>query len=248
MTESPASVGGESRQMTDQGGAVAGGAVAGGAVAGAADQLRRAILRWELLPGEQLRQAELADQLRLSRVPVREALKLLEAEGLLLHKPNRGYYVRRLSNDELNQIYLMLDSLEELLLSQIKGATVREIDFLLEKNVQIERAFKRKAIHERMELNRQFHFGILSLSKQPVILDEVARLWIMAEPYRVLHLSDVTAHAEALEQHRQLVDAIKNKNVKELVALSKRHRQVSKENVSHTLHHAGFSADSDGSR
>lgn len=217
------------------------------AVADAADQLRRAILHWDLLPGEQLRQAELAERLRLSRVPIREALKVLEAEGLLLHKPNRGYYVRRLSNDELSQIYSMLDSLEELLLVQIKGATVDEIEFLLETNIELEKAFKRQAVHDLMELNRRFHFAILGLSKQAVILEEVARLWIMAEPYRVLHLSDLAAHAQTLEQHRQLVDAIKNKNRKELIALSKHHRRASKENVSQTLHRAGFSTSTPGS-
>jgi len=200
-------------------------------VARAADSVREAILRGELAPGLQLRQAELADRLGLSRVPVREALKVLETEGLLLHRPNSGYYVRHLSTEELSQVYVMLDSLEQIVLARIKGATSEQLDYLAAKNAEIEDAFRRSAVHDLMELNRDFHFGVLRLGCQPIILEEIHRLWTMSESYRVVHLHDYMSHGETLEQHRFMVEAIKRGDSKTLVKLSKAHRRVGKDSV-----------------
>src|SRR5947207_6600193 len=74
--------------------------------------LRSAILQGNLSPGEQIRQAEWADRLGISRIPVREALKSLAAEGLLSHDHNRGYFVTRFGPLEMAQIYLMRRLLE----------------------------------------------------------------------------------------------------------------------------------------
>ena len=197
----------------------------------AADTLREAILRGELAPGVQLRQAELAGQLGLSRVPVREALQVLETEGLLLHRPNSGYYVRRLSAEELSQVYVMLDLLEEVVLTNITGVPPEQLDRLVAINAELEVAFSRNAVHDRMELNREFHVGILRLGQQPIILQEIQRLWTMSESYRILHLHDHDSHTETLQQHRLMVEAIKTGDSQTLVKLAKMHRQVSKTSV-----------------
>lgn len=197
----------------------------------AANTLREAILAGELAPGVQLRQAELADKLGLSRVPVREALKVLETEGLLLYRPNSGYYVRRLSAEELSQVYVMLDLLEEVVLANIAAVPPEELDRLAALNAELEVAFSRGDVHDRMELNREFHLSIFRLGQQPVILQEIQRLWTMSDSYRVLHLHDYGAHAETLQQHRLMVEAIRTEDTGTLVKLAKMHRQESKTSV-----------------
>src|SRR5579864_7895428 len=74
--------------------------------------LRSAIVQGDLSPGEQIRQAAWADRLGTSRIPVREALKSLAAEGLLSHDHNRGYFVTRFGPHEMAQVYLMRRLLE----------------------------------------------------------------------------------------------------------------------------------------
>src|SRR3984885_13098997 len=74
--------------------------------------IREMVLSGELLPGQKVHQGELAEQLNVSRIPVREALATLRAEGILVHKPNTGFTVARFSSEDLSEIYLMRRLLE----------------------------------------------------------------------------------------------------------------------------------------
>jgi DNA-binding GntR family transcriptional regulator len=77
------------------------------------DALRAAIIAGDFAPGEQLRQATVAERFGVSRIPVREALRALAAEGLLCHAPNRGYFVKKLDVAEMEQLYWMRGLLEQ---------------------------------------------------------------------------------------------------------------------------------------
>src|SRR5262249_58597129 len=85
-----------------------------------AAELRRAIMRGDLLAGEQIRQIDWARRLGVSQVPIREALKTLAAEGILTHGHNRGYFVARFGSSEVAEIYLMRRVLERELLQTIE--------------------------------------------------------------------------------------------------------------------------------
>ena len=82
-------------------------------------QLRSRILLGQVLPGEQIRQEEMAAELGVSRVPLREALRVLAQEGLLQHERNRGYFVAKRGLHQLAQIHLMLHQLETALMRTI---------------------------------------------------------------------------------------------------------------------------------
>ncbi len=76
------------------------------------DAIREAILRGDMMPGSHLSEVELSDQLGVSRAPVREALLILEAEGLVELLPNKGAFVRGLSRGEIEEIYTLRSLLE----------------------------------------------------------------------------------------------------------------------------------------
>ena len=78
----------------------------------ALQQLRHMIVTGELTPGEQIRQQETADLLGVSRVPLREAMNVLANQGMLLHRPNQGYFVVKRAPGELAQIRRMMHALE----------------------------------------------------------------------------------------------------------------------------------------
>src|SRR5689334_1338621 len=84
-----------------------------------ADEIRSLVTRGVLAPGLQLRQTDLAERFSASRVPVREALKLLTAEGVVTHDVNRGFFVTALSSDEARQLYRMRHLLETEVLSSV---------------------------------------------------------------------------------------------------------------------------------
>ena len=77
-----------------------------------AESLRQAILSGEIVPGQRVRQEEVAERLSSSRLPVREALRMLEAEGLIEHRSNKGARVPRLSMHEVDVVYQMRERLE----------------------------------------------------------------------------------------------------------------------------------------
>src|SRR6516162_7301396 len=93
----------------------------------AADQIRDLIIRRVLLPGEKIRQVELANRVGVSRSPLREALRTLESEGIVSYEVNRGYVVSRLDRHDLEQIYRMRALLEQELLSTIARPDARTV-------------------------------------------------------------------------------------------------------------------------
>lgn len=203
----------------------------GGSVQRAASAIRTAILRRELSPGMQIRQADLAKQLRLSRIPVREALKVVETEGLVIHRPNSGYYVRRLSEAELTELYLMRDLLESEVLSRVSAVSPSAVEELVAINLRAELAVAAGDIHGMIEHNRTFHFSVLQLGGMPIVLEEIRRLWSMSESYRVFHFVDDTTQAGTLVQHREMIDALRKGDIPRLVRLSKEHRQTGEHTV-----------------
>ena len=100
--------------------------VVGAASARIAAHLREAILAGDLRPGDRIRQEEVAERFGASRLPVREALRMLEAEGLTEHETNKGARVPRLSQHEVEVVYQMRERLEPLaIIESLAGPHLR---------------------------------------------------------------------------------------------------------------------------
>jgi DNA-binding GntR family transcriptional regulator len=151
-----------------------------------AASLRRAILAGELIPGDFIRQEKWAATLGVSRLPVREALKMLTAEGLLGHDPNRGYYLVKLDVDEMAQIYLMRRLLEPELVKTIRWPTPKEMTQLRETAAKAEQALENGDPVACLGLERIIDYQIYDLSRLKIVAREVKRLWELVDPYRYL--------------------------------------------------------------
>src|SRR4051794_11916271 len=157
---------------------------ASSAVASAAESIREMIRERELLPGEPVRQQDMAERLEVSRVPIREALNSLEKEGLLRHEPNRGYFVAKLSSGQLRQIYLMRELLETALLRQVAWPDKEQLKAIVALNKDLASAAKTGQLRRVALLNREFHEAIFALSPLDTVHREVMRLWEMSDSYR----------------------------------------------------------------
>ncbi len=147
-----------------------------------ATTLRDAILAGDYAPGERIRQDELADRHGASRLPVREALRMLEAEGLVTIVANTGAWVARISVDECQEMYHMRERLEPLLLRMnVQLISEDEIDGLelladaMESSDDVERFLR---------LDREFHLSPLSGAHTAVLGDTVRSLWNRTQHYR----------------------------------------------------------------
>lgn len=176
-------------------------------VASVINQLRDMIINRRLLPGQQIRQEEMARVLGISRVPLREALRVLTTEGLLTHRPHQGYFITRLSAEELEQIGNLLEFLETELLRTVRWPNEDELAQLHAINRKIVKAAHDADVSAVNTLNRQLHTQIFRLSSLGIYLTEAEKFWTLSEPYRLLHVATTDATV-AIEQHEQLIDAL----------------------------------------
>lgn len=173
-----------------------------------AAHLRTAILAGEIAPGERIRQEEVAERLGTSRLPVREALRILEAEGLTQHTANKGSRVARLDAAELDVLYRMRERLEPLALIEslphLSEGEIRELESIHERIVAD------ADLREFMALDRAFHLGSYAGCASEQLSSSVVRLWNSTQPYRRAFMSLGGRQRRGIvdHEHRLILDAI----------------------------------------
>ena len=184
----------------------------GAASARVADYLRTAILEGRIAPGERIRQEDVAARFGASRLPVREALRMLEAEGLTEHEANKGARVPRLSRHEVDVIYQMRERLEPLALTEsIPHLGDAEIERLEEVQARIEENTDMAAF---LALDREFHLLTYSGCRIDPLTSMVTRLWNSTQHYRraFMALSGPSRMWVVNAEHRLLLDAIERRD------------------------------------
>jgi DNA-binding GntR family transcriptional regulator len=177
-----------------------------------ADYLREEILSGRIAPGERIRQEEVASRFGASRLPVREALRILEAEGLTEHETHKGARVPKLGTHEVDVVYQMRERLEPLALAE-SLPHLTEDDLLRLESMQ-ERIESSTGIDEFLVLDREFHLltyggcGIEQLSAM------VVRLWNTTQHYRrtFMHLTEPSRRWVVNAEHRLILNAVQRRD------------------------------------
>ena len=150
------------------------------------DGIRDMILKGHLKPGDRLRQDELADTFGVSTMPIREALRQLQAEGLVIFRPRRGAKVASLSVSEYEEIYRIRQELEILACrwaaEDFERIPIDRLKLLLEEIEAAEANFDE--VHRRMQLVREFFFTIFEASEKEHLLRILSSLWDLTQQYR----------------------------------------------------------------
>ncbi|MFJ5260028.1 GntR family transcriptional regulator [Streptomyces sp. NPDC088387] len=170
--------------------------------------LREAILSGAIAPGTRIRQEEIAERLGASRLPVREALRILEAEGLTEHEANRGARVPRLTAREADVVYRMRERLEPLALAQsIPALAPAAVERLADVQRRIEATTD---LGEFLDLDREFHLGSYAGCPVQQLTATVTRLWNSTQHYRRAYvaLSGPDRMWVINAEHRLILDAV----------------------------------------
>lgn len=198
--------------------------VAESAVARLIERIRSMVLSGELLPGQKVLQKELAEQLGVSRIPVREALAQLHAEGVLDHRANTGFTVGRFDSEDLAEIYLMRRLLETELIRSTDLTTV-DLPRMRKLHAKMDSVSPVSQPDEFQRLNQEFHFVLFDASSLKRVRREVARLWYMSAYYRAFYLSVQGRPEGSLQlEHKNILDAIEKNDRKQLIKFSDEHR------------------------
>ena len=197
----------------------------GGAVSRAAADIRALILQRSLLPGEQVRQEDLARHIGMSRGPIREALQVLAVEGVLRYERNRGYFVTRFTADGMSQLYLIRDLLESEILSKLPPAEPDTLAHLRKINQEIRAGGE--DLDRVIRLNHEFHDIIFAASPLDVLRTEIEHIGRMTMAYQSLSINALTDWELLFTDHEQIIDAWERGDMVELIAVSRRHRETS---------------------
>jgi DNA-binding GntR family transcriptional regulator len=177
-----------------------------------AASLREAILSGEIAPGQWIRQEEVAARLGASRLPVREALRMLETEGLTEHAANKGSRVPLLDMHEVDVVYRMRERLEPLALTEsLPHLTADQVDHLEQVQERIE---SDDGLAEFLALDREFHLASYAGCPSDRLVSTVSRLWNATQHYRraFMLLSGPERRWVVNSEHRLLLDAIRRRD------------------------------------
>ncbi len=169
--------------------------------------IREAILSSQYKPGERLLQEEIARRLNVSPTPVREALRQLEAEGVLDHSPHRGVRVAEVRFEDVREIYLMRGALESLATRQaVPNLTRSDIAQLRAIQAEVETVIAEGRLADLRKLNFDLHMLIYNAAGLPELYRLIRNLWTKF-PWDTLHVLPGRAAVSARE-HTLIVNAI----------------------------------------
>jgi DNA-binding GntR family transcriptional regulator len=190
-----------------------------------ADILAERILSGALPPGARIKQDELADELATSRIPVRDALRILEARGLVTMRANAGARVTSLTRRDLEVSYEIRERIEPLLLADsvphLTEADLADLRAVMERNEQT------ADIDEAIALGREFHWITYRRHSTPLLAQIVERVWDTTQSYRRAYMKLAMSGAAASAtpgakspggrthdlEHQLLYDAIAKREV-----------------------------------
>lgn len=173
----------------------------------AADEIRNRILSGSFAPGFQLRQEELAREFGISRIPIREALLLLESEGLVRIMPHRGAVVVSLNAEEIEELFNMRMLLEPFLLERsgphLTAEDFNELDGIL---ARYEDSIGKQDVSSWNDLNVEFHLLLYSHARSPRISATVRTLLNECDRHTRIQLSNIEADRKrAMAEHADMV-------------------------------------------
>lgn len=201
------------------------------------ETLREKILSGEITAGQPLRQAALAAELNVSRIPVREALLQLEAEGLVAFEPHKGATATELNVDQVDELFELRAMLEaDLLASSIPNLTAETLDQAQQLLERLAKALgKENAANTWSELNSDYHNCLYAGAKRPQTQDLVNTLNKNADRYIRMHLLWAGGISKAESEHTELLTLCRAGNVEKAVAVLKQHILGSRDEIKEFL-------------
>lgn len=173
------------------------------------ENLREAILEGKLKPGQRLMEVQLAEQLGVSRTPVREAIRKLELEGLVVMLPRKGAYVANMSLKDILDVLEVRASLEGLAAS-LAAERISEDDINKLKDIseQFKKSTMESDVDALLKQDVEFHECIFKATNNKKLIQLINSLWEQVYRFRVTYMSDYDSSLNIVEEHRCLLEAI----------------------------------------
>jgi DNA-binding GntR family transcriptional regulator len=196
-------------------------------------ELRERVMDGRLPPGTDLDQESLAREIGLSTTPVREALRRLEAEGLVIQRAHFAIHVPELSSAEIQDIYAVRILIEpeaaRLACTEAPDETLEQVRLTLEKRLRVEPSSLSPM--SWLQINRDFHRGIYAASGNDILTATLDTLWDRSDRYRLQLLEQDTTVEASIREHQEIADAFGARAGQQLADLIRHHLIGSKETL-----------------
>lgn len=194
--------------------------------------LRQAILRGELKPGERLMEIHLAQKLGVSRTPVREAIRKLELEGLVLMIPRKGAVVAEITISDLEDVLEVRMALEELAMKHAcRRITKEQLDGLEQLAAVFSESLNGDDVGACAQADMLFHDAIYEATGNNRLIQILNNLREQMYRYRMEYLKDRHSHAQLLKEHEEILNALKCHDEKSALEWISRHIERQKEHI-----------------
>lgn len=200
------------------------------------ETLRQAILRGELKPGERLMEIHLAQKLGVSRTPVREAIRKLELEGLVLMIPRKGAVVAEITVTDLEDVLEVRIALEELAVKlAIKNMTSERLQEMRQIQEEFIRTLHGDDVGACAEADMRFHEAIYDATGNGRLVQILNSLREQMYRYRMEYLKDRHTYTALTKEHEEILTALEQKNENVAIEAIKRHINRQKEHIVENL-------------
>lgn len=186
--------------------------------------LRQAILRGEMEPGERLMEIQLAQKLGVSRTPIREAIRKLELEGLVIMIPRKGAEVAHITEKDMRDVLEVRSTLEELAVTlACKNVTPEKVDELKSANKVFESAIVSKDVVNIVDADVQFHDIIYAMTDNQRLIQIINNLREQMYRYRLEYVKDARTHSILISEHNDIIRKLSEKNVTDARIVVRQH-------------------------
>lgn len=192
------------------------------------DRIKAMIITGHLAPGRRLTELDLADQLQISRTPVREALNRLQRDGLVVERQRTGFAVIQFDETMLHEVYDLRAELDayatRLAIGRITEDEIHELVSILDKCDELARTdASPRARMEEMELGMELHRAIARFSGNSLLAETLDGLLVKCQVYVWMELTQLDEFQTARKDHRNIVAAIAARDLTAALDLSRSH-------------------------
>lgn len=190
--------------------------------------LRDSVMKCDLKPGERLVIDDLARRLSVSAIPVREALQILQSEGLVVTVPHVGATVAPISRESITEVFTVMEGLETVATrTASQRVTADDLDALGGIVEDMDRALASRRYEQWADLNRRFHLAISRMAGMPMLHEMTERALDHWERVRRYFFSGVLVHRvdEAQREHHVFVEAMRARDISRLETMVRQHNR-----------------------
>ncbi|WP_027436989.1 GntR family transcriptional regulator [Lachnospira multipara] len=186
--------------------------------------LRQAILKGEMEPGERLMEIQLAQKLGVSRTPIREAIRKLELEGLVIMIPRKGAEVAHITEKDMKDVLEVRSALEELAATlACKNVTTEKLNELKAANKVFESAIVSKDVVAIVDADVAFHDIIYAMTENDRLIQIINNLSEQMYRYRLEYVKDARTHSILISEHNDIIRQLSARDVDEAKVVIRQH-------------------------